>query len=232
MIKPNTKQFIVLASPRTGSTLLISFLDSHPSIAAGYEILHSLRGRCYKEIVQKGFSIAEDNAEVKARGFKFFYNHPLDLESNEVLHHLASNPSLHVIHLKRRNLLRILVSTQIALQQGGWNSVELGAQKISEKKSVILDFENLKSGFEQIYQWESEGDRIFENHPMISIDYEELAEQPARTFARVCRFLGVPYHKPRSPLVKQNPERLNELVENYAELRQAFLGTKWKRFFR
>jgi hypothetical protein len=39
------------------------------------------------------------------------------------------------------------------------------------------------------------------------------------------------YHKPETNLVKQNPEKSSELVENFSELKEYFQGTKWGSFF-
>jgi hypothetical protein len=51
-----------------------------------------------------------------------------------------------------------------------------------------------------------------------------LAPQVARD---ICRFLGVPEHPMQSKLVKVNPERLQDFVENYDELARAVANSEF-----
>lgn len=49
------KRFIVLTRSRTGSSMLLSFLNSHPNIESHGEIVNRLHGKDYKEILRKTF---------------------------------------------------------------------------------------------------------------------------------------------------------------------------------
>jgi len=225
----NFRRFIVLSRSRTGSNMLISFLNSHSNVHAKGEIFNRLNGRNYKEIFAKVY--AQQPFHIKARGFKIFYSHPLDDKSDDVWDNLISMDNLWVIHLKRRNILRTLISRKIAGLQDVW-SVSSDKSKINDRnKTIVFTVEKLNKGFEQTKEWENSGDEKFKKHPLISVYYEDLVNNPEGTFGNITDFLDVKYEPPKTILRKQNPERLRDLVTNYSELKKAFSGTQWQEFF-
>ena len=112
------KKFIVLTRNRTGSNMLISMLNSHPSIYARYEIIRTLNGNTVPNIMNKFYS--RYPRFVKAVGFKIFYYHPGDDESGTVWNELRRMENLYIIHLKRRNILRTVLSKEIAHVTEAW----------------------------------------------------------------------------------------------------------------
>jgi LPS sulfotransferase NodH len=223
------KRFIVLARSRTGSNLLISFLNSNPSIRAESEILGRLNGRNYKDILENVFS--KQPRRIKAKGFKIFYYHPMDDESNNAWDDLVNMDNLWVIHLKRRNILRTLISRKIAGSQDVWQISPSDMSKSGGSKSVTFTAEELEEGFRQTRDWEERWDQMFQNHPITCIYYEDLVRDPEGTYRKITDFLGVNYVKPITNIRKQNPERLSDLVTNYDELKNTFSGTEWQHLF-
>jgi LPS sulfotransferase NodH len=130
------KEFIVLSRSRTGSNMLISFLNSHPHIQAEGEIFAKLGSKDPNDILSEVF--AKQPLYVKARGFKIFYYHPLDEKdkSNELWNALINMNNLQVIHLKRRNLLRTLVSRKIAILQDVWAVRDYDQSGIEERSEL------------------------------------------------------------------------------------------------
>jgi len=108
----NYKKFIVLTRSRTGSNMLISYLDSHPNIHADREVFARLNGRHYKDILSKTYG--KQPRHVKFAGFKIFYYHPMDDDKKEIWDYLINSKEISVIHLKRRNILRTMISRKIA----------------------------------------------------------------------------------------------------------------------
>lgn len=109
------KRFIVVTRSRTGSNLLISFLSSHPNVRAQWEIFNKLNGRSYKDILTSAFD--KQPYYIRASGFKIFYYHPEDAQDREypdIWQSLRNMKDLKIIHLKRRNILRTLISRKIA----------------------------------------------------------------------------------------------------------------------
>lgn len=222
------RRFIVLTRSRTGSNLLVSFLDSHPNVRALGEIVR-VRGKPHIDIIDAAFGKAP--RRIRAKGFKVFYYHPVRENNRAMWEYLAAMDGLHVIHLKRRNILRSTVSQKIAMNAGVWKTKNPGSIQAAPRKQVSFTVDELERRFAATRKWERDGDALFQDHPMLTIHYEDLVADTGATFGQVTDFLGVPYVEPRSALVRQNPEPIRALISNYDELLAAFRGTEWEPFF-
>ena len=227
--KRDYKRFIVLSRSRTGSNMLISLLNSHPQVYAYGEMFEKLDARDYKKIFSTVFCKQPKHTE--AVGFKIFYYHPKDDDSGKVWEELLNMRELYVIHLKRRNSLRTLVSAKIADKENLWIMKDDRSPRSASEKKVKFTVEELKDEFERWRKWERDYESVFKSHQTLDVYYEELVSDCEREFGRVTEFLGLRYFSPSTRLRKQNPERTSELVENYGELRRAFLGGEWAAFF-
>jgi hypothetical protein len=132
-------RFVVLGDARTGSYMLVQALDSHASVTCFGELFNwdveyidynvpgydrdSARDLALRNSDPTTFLreriFCERGAGTQAVGFKLLYSHvwggfPGLLEA------LAADRELRVVHLKRRNLLRRLVSTRLAQASGVW----------------------------------------------------------------------------------------------------------------
>jgi len=223
------KRFIVLTRSRTGSTMLRSMLNSHPGIFARGEIFARLRGQSVQEILNETFSLRPSH--VKAVGFKIFYYHPLDDDSNQIWDELRQMQELYVIHLKRRNILRTLVSRKIAGKQDIWLLKNDRRQEHSAERRVYFEVDELRKEFEQTRAWEREYGRMFESKPLIDVYYEDLVSRPGHEFKKILDLMDLPYSAPQLKTRKQNPEKLPQLIANYAALKEAFSNSEWSGFF-
>jgi LPS sulfotransferase NodH len=138
-------RFMVLGDARSGSTVLVNALNSHPNV------------RCFREpfnwsvnFIDYGIEgwdpVLPSDAELRARdpvafinqrlfcghplqysaiGFKFLYMHFWGFPG--LLEHLEQDSDLRVIHIVRDNSLRALVSLHIAESTGQW--VDDGRQR-------------------------------------------------------------------------------------------------------
>lgn len=225
------RRFIVLTRSRTGSNMLISCLGSHPAIHAESEIFQRLNGRTCGEILDSVFG--ERPRRIRAVGFKIFYYHPLDDPHAPVWESLRAMPELYVIHLRRRNLLRTLVSRKIAGVRDIWSSLEEEERsgRGSAAKVVTMTADELRAGFRQTRDWEEAYMRMFRVQPLLEVVYEDFVADPGVQFRRITDFLGVRYRPPQTSFRKQNPEPLRRLVSNFDELAREFSGTEWAGFF-
>jgi LPS sulfotransferase NodH len=225
------RRFIVLSRDRTGSNMLVQMLNSHPNIAADYEIFGKLHGKSEQNILDKSFT--KQPFYIKAKGFKIFYYHPQDGDPETVWSLLQPMKDLYVVHLKRRNMLRTLVSSRVAYTTGvyGVRSEKEDAEYRKKLKPIIYDAENLREHFQQTRAWEKSGEEMFRNHPMISVDYEDLVSQRDQTFQKVTDFLGVDYRRPKTDFKKQITQKLQDVLENYGQLKTEFIRTEWEWFF-
>jgi LPS sulfotransferase NodH len=223
------KKFIVLSRSRTGSTMLISFLNSHPNICAEEEIFGLLNGRRSKDVLAKVFS--RQPHFIKARGFKIFYYHPQDDKKNCVWDDLINMTDLSVIHLKRRNILRTLVSRKIAGVKKAYIQRRSSTEAAGAEKTVAFTLEELEKSFGATRNAEIAGARKFKNHPLLNLYYEDLTADPAGAFRKITEFLNVEYVEPKTEMRKQNPESLRKLISNYDELKAGFSESEWLPFF-
>ena len=82
----NYTPFVILSRSRTGSNMLVQYLNSHPHIRCEYETLGILDNRSGPALVKRIYS--KQPFFTKAKGFKVFYYHPMDA-SDEVLSKLG-----------------------------------------------------------------------------------------------------------------------------------------------
>ena len=220
--------FIVLTRSRTGSNMLISMLDSHPNIRAEGELFRDLNPKFSGLALNLVFS--RQPRHVRASGFKIFYGHARKGGATSVWDKLERMDRLSVIHLKRENILRALVSDRIARDQGVWLT-KSPKDLPKQCKRIKLSVAEAEREFNLTRLHELEGDRRFSAHPRLEVYYENLVSDIPATFKKVTEFFCVPYVEPRIQLHKQNPEPLKDLLVNYDELKAAFSGTDWQQFF-
>ncbi|MCB0209312.1 MAG: sulfotransferase [Anaerolineae bacterium] len=223
------KKFILLARKRTGSNFLLSCLNSHSNIYAKGEILARLNGQDHKKILQTLFS--KQPQSIKAAGFKIFYRHPYGDYTGQVWQTLLSMPDLHVIHLKRRNALRTIVSQKIAMKTRVWEAKNSQTHLNIDQRRVTIPIDELERKLNDIRTLEVEFDDKFSAHPRLIVYYEELVNDLEQQMQSITNFLSLPFYKPTTPNRRQNPESLSNLVENYDELWSHFSKTKWHDLF-
>lgn len=222
------RKFIVLARSRTGSNLLLSYLNSHPRIFAQGEVFQKLHGRDPKKILASVFG--RQPRYIRAVGFKIFYYHPLDGENCPLWQELAGMSDLGVIHLKRRNIMKTLLSRKMAARDHAWQCVST-PEPAEKKPAFAIDSEELRQGFVRTREWETNAGKMFAAHRLIDLYYEDLVADPQAAFKRVTDFLGLPYRLPKSKLRKQNLLSLREMLINYDQLQAEFSGSEWESFF-
>ena len=227
----NYRRFIVLTRDRTGSNMLMQALNAHPHIAADYEIFGKLRGKSEETILYRCFG--KQPFYIRAKGFKIFYYHPQDAEESSIWGTLADMRDLHVIHLKRLNLLRTEVSSRIAYSTGiyGVRSKKESEQFQKAISAVRFSPEDLERLFAQNRRWECDAADRFADHPLIEVVYEDMVAGFDNEYRRVLEFLGMDFRAPRTDFRKQGAKSLRDLVENYDALQRSFIGTEWEGFF-
>lgn len=222
-------RFIILSRSRTGSNLLASLLNSHPQVAVDGEILGRLEGRDPARVL--GGAFARQGRLIRAKGLKIFYYHPLDAEGAPVWERLAADPKLRVLHLKRKNLLRVLVSRKIAEARNAWSSAQRDSRGLGEDKAAFIGADEVRRVFDQTREWERWGDSLFERHVVVSLHYEDLDRDPDEVLAPVFESLGVPPARLSTEFQRQNPEPLRRLIVNFDQLRDEFRGDPLERYF-
>jgi LPS sulfotransferase NodH len=216
--------FIVLAHARTGSNMLLSMLRSHPRLYVQGEVFAQVEPDVIHATVVRTFRRRLPR-RVAAAGCKVFYYHPLRDRSGVLWRELDALPDLHVVHLRRRNILRTVVSREIAAQRDEWLQTRPQEAVPAELKQVSMSAEQIRAGVERIQRLESEAVERFSTRPLLEVSYEELVSSPTDEFGRITDFLGVSAADPKGTTLRQNPEPLSLLLVNYDELKDVFGGT-------
>lgn len=220
------RKFVIISDARTGSTLLMALLDNHPEIIAKGELFKQLRGKTTLDIWNDLFR--KRPKKVKWVGFKLFYDHPWNSGERKVWDLIEEDKGIVIIHLVRNNKIRSYVSKQIGLKTKLWTEgVNQPNTLTLEDKKVNIDPRQCIENIEKIDRLESDTKKRFRDHNLIPVSYEELSTDKNATMNRVYKELNVTELEIQTNLKKQNPEKLQDLVLNYEELRKYLSNTRW-----
>ncbi len=263
------RRFMILSGARTGSHMLAQALNSSPHTTCFREVFN---GRLdfiqfgvegYDDFSPRDIALRKEDPvrflhervfcrhpeEIHAVGFKFHYGHHWDFPG--ILDKLVDDTELRVLHLHRRNALRMLVSLKLAESTGVWlregtskatraNVLKAlrhplkavrRAQRLlrhpqplkqSPRARVTISPEELLQFIVQTKMRSSHFDNVFREHPKLTVYYEDVLDQGDDVFGEAQSFLGVEPGPLAVTLRRQNPEPLGELIENYDELYEAY----------
>ncbi len=239
-------RFIILGRSRIGSNFLRSLLNDHPHVEAYGEIFRNQEAmdwdhvgqlqteRMHRELLSNPVEFVNHRVfrrypkETAAVGFKIFYYHARDPNWLTIWPYLQAETDIHVIHMKRRNILRTHLSRKRAEITDNW--VNTSGQKESAP-TVTLDYEECLADFQRTRAYEEEYDRFFSAHPLYELIYEELAADQAAKMQGVQEFLQLPIHPVQPGIYKQSHKPLSQAITNYHELKKKFTGSPWESFF-
>lgn len=224
------RPFLITTRSRTGSTMLVERLDSHPEIEADGELLQHSDHRPLEERLAGIFGPRRRG--VQAYGFKIFHYHPFGDKSGQVWELLAERKDLRILHLRRRDTLRTLASLRIAEKAATWHRRADGRGHLPlAQRRIRLDPEDIRRAA-RIAEWaDACPAERFPDHAILRVDYEDLVERPEAENRRILEFLGAAPHALHTTLVRQNSEALADLIENFDELRRLFTGTPLASWF-
>ena len=161
----------------------------------------------------------------RAVGFKVIYPGQFDRWSN--LRYFLRTYDYKIISLIRQNLIRKYVSSKIANLEGVWSAQEHRGKRLSIKVDVS-DLLREISRMETLY-------RLIETLTVefrgIQISYEELSSNRDSVMREIFQFLGIKEFEVealKAKTVQQNPERLNQIIENYDDVYSALRNTRYE----
>jgi LPS sulfotransferase NodH len=226
----NYKKFVIISDARTGSTLLLNLLGFHPHIETEGERFKNINGKSQEEIWNDIFR--KRQKKLRYVGFKLFYFHA-EGEDQWVWDRLKRDRSITIIHLTRDNILRSLISKKIGLKTKIWteNVHNIDVVPLEDKK-IYLDTNECRNYLEEMTAYQGRTNKIFANHTLVHVSYEELAKNTRGVIDNLYNRLGVKPYRKDSQLKKQNPESIKELVANIEDLKKEFKGSRWETFFK
>lgn len=237
---------LILAYQRSGSTMLVTALSSHPrcvcysevfnertsmmwgrGLADGSRLLNQYRDRCPDRFLER-LVFGGYEPGIEAVGFKAFPGHVRDARFARVLEALIAAPDVRLLHLKRWNRLAQVLSLVRAHQTGVWH--DHGSAR-EDRTPLRIEPATCERAFREMAADERYFDRLVAGRPVLPITYEDMAREPAAWFERVQSWVGLPVHRIEALVRKQRRTVLPAAIANYDELKDRFTGTEWERYF-
>lgn len=231
-----TKKFIVFGQSRSGSTLLVDLINLHPEIKCEGELLQHDWGYMPSKYMCKVLSyypypffnyryrLSKGNA---LYGFKLFIYHLK--KSHEKIKKMTDD-GWKIIYLKRENILRQVVSNQIAKQTRTWHTKK---GKGNPEYQVHLPISLLQQGLSNRQGWCFLEYQCLKDREYLKVVYEKDLENSSHhqeTAEKVFRFLGVDSCRVNSELCKTDLRSYEEIISNYDEVIQFLQDSLFKNF--
>lgn len=220
-------RFVIFGRGRSGSTALVSLLNSQRAIRCDGEILAQPLWFPLQHVLARC-----SNANARAYGCKILSYQVLRVQrlANRgqflrQLHELGFK----IIYLKRENLVQHAISN-IRAQAYGYHKKTSDRSRPEPLQLKMDELMYWLQGGELLERFETEA---LQGLPHLPLTYERnLADESRQqaTVGAVCDFLGLSPELAACDLRKVSPEKLRDSVANYEELAQRLTGTPYARF--
>lgn len=235
--KARKNRFVLYTRSRSGGTLLIDLLNSHPQIQCEEDARQA-------ELLERHWVFPLHYAENKAvLGSAEVYGFKLKIEELLIMQRVSSRVFLaqmhrrgwKIIYLQRHNILRQAVSFQVAQQTKTWHRVqetEQSSQNRSREKAR-LDSGRLLQLLTHLEYGLAQEKIDVADLPHLSLSYEDdlqRAETQQQTANRVFEFLGVEPHEVQTQFGRTGSDDIFARVENADEIRAAVQNSSFAHF--
>jgi LPS sulfotransferase NodH len=222
-LRPHTpfRAIFVIATPRSGSNLLLDSLRQIPGVWSRSEVLNwgmtiGPSRRASRDQAIRHIHYSLQTLTQPYRGCKLFLGHlrHYQLTLNDIL---AEFPDARFLVLYRQSLAEQYASYLMAKETRQWMLLQGQSQK---RAPIHVDPGELRRYCDQMRR---------DYHEVLSVpwlpsravlfSYEELSADPARCLReQICPLLGVPPIEPATRICKQNPQALADRVDNYRQV--------------
>jgi Stf0 sulphotransferase len=165
----------------------------------------------------------------QAIGVKIKYDELEQPRWSAVFDSLLADRDIRVVHLIRENRLRRLVSVIIAELTGVTVVVASDPQPEPRRpvRKIVVDVESCIRDFTTLQAAEARVRRYFSGHQTFEVSYEGIIDERSRQLLDLQRFLGLEETALTAYTVKQSADRLEDVIENYSEVRDALCQTEF-----
>jgi len=218
-------RFVILFPGRTGSSWLVSALDGHPRIDVRGEILVGRSPTEQRGLVEERLGGATTAGE--SRGFKTKLKDVADLDGLRT----AIGDEVAVVHMVRRDLLRLAISTvnarRLHRRTGRWNRAD-GVRALPpldvEIDVLLATIDECDAAVETLAGYVSTLAA-----PVLEVEYANVLDDPSGLLERVQRHVGVAPRPLSSGVLKNTGTDLREAVADFDRLTRDLAGSRWSR---
>jgi len=243
-------RFIIICAARTGSTMLRSMLNSHPQMVCHGEVFSPrlsgfagiynqkdsdspIRQFVEKKRNERPVDFLRDYVfyagSYQAIGAKIKYDELEQPRWSAVFDSLLADRDIRVVHLIRENRLRRLVSAIIA-ELTGVTVVPASDPQPDLRRPVpkiVVDVERCIHDFTAVQAAEASFRRHFSGHRIFEVSYEGIMDEHSRQLSDLQRFLQLEETTLTATTLRQSAHRLEDVIENYSEVRDALCQTEF-----
>ncbi|HEY5238308.1 MAG TPA: hypothetical protein VIJ62_08010 [Rhizomicrobium sp.] len=183
----------------------------------------------YADFLKARTKKAHTIIDIKYSSLHHFNAHWLGILEPPTIFQVLRGRKVPVIHLGRKNHLKAFVSGQLAQLNDEWHAKSQDAITIRNLKidpRACLQFiRTMKREYERVK-------KILEKHPrLLELEYSEIFDEVGELCAIVAQQLAdflqiAPFKKHKPAFVKQTPEALRNVIENFDELAKALDTTE------
>lgn len=245
---------MITGPARTGSSMLVHLLRSHPEICSHSEVftpnrITGITGTYLKKSREQPDFLEKLSHERNRDPIKFLYKIVLDAQGKRVVgfklkqdelvlpefktlrDEIAGDLDFRIIHLRRENLLRRFLSHFVANRITHTTLLVEGQPPISEVPPVRLDPLECQRDFETTLKRDAEFRERFARHRSFSLSYEEMVARDPEKIVGLQNFLGVSPRELTTTTKKLGNDNLRCAISNFDELRSQFAGSPFAKFF-
>lgn len=246
-------RFLVIATARTGSNLLVRGLNRPPATRCfgevakalfsaeprAFAVISRLSGRPEASLAALHSRNVEDfifdvlyNIRSAAVGFKLFYEHCREPGRRGLWGRLAEESAIDVIHLTRNCAFDAYLSLLYAQRTGSWLKQPGDSALPNDLSDVEIDVDDCRTFLAWYSKCRREVTRSFSSHRYLEIDYSGLVADFDGALSEVRQFVGdCEPPSGKVPLEKQASRPAWAKVKNYDALMAAFHGTEFATMF-
>ena len=198
-------------------------------------LMHLLRQKRLVDAYLAQFIKAEAQ-DAQALGFNLMYD---QARRYPAIERWCKENRVRVIHLIRRNALKIVVSREVAKKRRGRDKTGWGRDKkyrvyVStkplERTVVNLNLATLQFDLHRLTSMVDHNRALFGGGAYIEVEYESFVAQREFETTRILDFLGVDVAPLSSDLVKTSPDSLSDVIANFHEVCQELKGTRYEHY--
>ena len=216
-------KFVIFGTGRSGSTLLVTLMNSNSNIYCDNEIYH--RRVMFPHLYLKFRSFLGNKDVYGFKCLTYHLSHSLGKDSQEeqkAFLESLDNKGYKIIYLRRHNVFRQALSNIYARYRNQFHSNSTAGSK-KDKKKMVVDLNELHRWMLAIEDQANVEAELLNGIDHLKLSYEDELQNPSahpETFAKLSSFLGVDFEVPDTELKKVTPKSLSGFIENDEEVIQ------------